>query len=111
MRATSALPLPSLSPRRPPGWTAGPFVVKLDAPPPVRSASSPYTSGSFDLIAAISQERFCISSGSDAGYKLPTLPKHAVFGEHALVLPPDDCPTQKASGPGSILAPSPPATR
>jgi hypothetical protein len=39
------------------------------------------------------------------------LPEHGVFGEHALVLPPDGHPTQTASDLGSILAPPPPATR
>ena len=63
------------------------------------------SSGSVGLPAAISPKQSCVSCESAAGYKLPTLPKHAVLGEHALVVPPDDHPTQTASDPDSILAP------
>src|SRR5215217_4351591 len=70
---------------------------------PFRSAN--YPSGSVGLPAAISPKQSYVSCESAAGYKLPTLPKHAVLGEHALVVPPDDHPTQAASAPDSILAP------
>ncbi len=68
-------------------------------------------SGSFDSHVAIHPRRFCVFSGLAAVCKLRYLPGRVVSSEREPVAAHDAHPTQKASDPGSIRAPSPPATR